>query len=55
MNRCLGLLLISSIVCNCIEYDWKPGFHITPGRGWLNDPHPAFSRGQKVILKRTGL
>ena len=45
MNRCFGFLLIFSVTCNCVEYDWKPGFHITPEYGWMNDPHPAFSRG----------
>ena len=53
MNRCLELLLISSIVCNCVGYDWKPCFHITPECGWLNDPHPAFSRGQVNDRKQT--
>ena len=56
MNRCLGSLLVSSIICNCVGYDWKPGFHITPERGWLNDPHPAFSRGNleiKIYSKQT--
>ncbi|XP_065891882.1 sucrose-6-phosphate hydrolase-like isoform X1 [Dysidea avara] len=53
MNKCFGcciwLTLMYSTICNSAQFNWKPGFHITPERGWLNDPHPAFSRDPKGL------